>query len=314
MPPATKIGTSAASGGNISWASTEVETGPIWPPASIPSMTSASTPERISFLASASAGAKQISLAPLALIRSIAPGGGRPPARTTWLTSWLRADVDQLDQHRVHGDQIDAERPVGALLGLGDLGVEQIGRHRAAGDHPERAGIGQSRDEVALRDPAHRAAEDRDLAAEEVGAALHQPRRGGRGRSCDVATSLTLLILRIEPVGGVEHAHRELGIFLGDQHRDLDLRGGDGEDVDAAVGERLEHRRGDAGIGAHADADRADLDDVGVGEDLGRSRPSRCAFSSTVDGCGRATAVGHGEGEVALLAARAARSGRSCRH
>ena len=87
MPPATKIGSSAESGGNISWASTEVETGPIWPPASIPSITSASTPERISFFASASAGAKQINLAPLPLIRSIAPGGGSPPARTTWVTS-----------------------------------------------------------------------------------------------------------------------------------------------------------------------------------------------------------------------------------
>ena len=39
----------------------------MWPPASIPSITSASAPERISFLASASAGAKAISLAPLAL-------------------------------------------------------------------------------------------------------------------------------------------------------------------------------------------------------------------------------------------------------
>src|SRR4051812_4608090 len=32
-------------------------------------------------------GAKQMSLAPLPLIRSIAPPGGSPPARTTWLTS-----------------------------------------------------------------------------------------------------------------------------------------------------------------------------------------------------------------------------------
>ena len=72
--------------GRISCASTEVETGPIWPPASMPSITSASTPERISFLASASAGAKPISFAPLALIRSIAPPGGKPAASTTWPT------------------------------------------------------------------------------------------------------------------------------------------------------------------------------------------------------------------------------------
>jgi hypothetical protein len=113
--------------GRISCASTEVETGPIWPPASIPSITSASAPERISFLASASAGAKQISLAPLPLIRSIAPPGGKPAGEHDMGDLMLGADVDQLAQLRVHGDQVDAERLVGALLGLGDLGVEQLG-------------------------------------------------------------------------------------------------------------------------------------------------------------------------------------------
>ena len=39
----------------------------------------------------------------------------------------LRADIDQLAKLRVHGDEVDAERPVGARLGLGDLGVEQLG-------------------------------------------------------------------------------------------------------------------------------------------------------------------------------------------
>ncbi len=175
MPPATKIGTSAESGGNISWASTEVETGPIWPPASIPSITSASTPERISFFASANAGAKQINLAPLPLIRSIAPGGGSPPARTTWLTSCfaqtsIRSEIIGCMVIRLTPNGFD-----GPLLRLGDLGVEQIGGHRAAGDDAERAGVGERGDEVALRDPAHRAAEDGDLAAEEIGAALHQP-------------------------------------------------------------------------------------------------------------------------------------------
>ena len=86
MPPATNTGMSLDTAGRISWASTDVATGPMWPPASMPSMTKASAPERISFLASASAGAKQISLAPLPLIRSMAPPGGRPPASTTWLT------------------------------------------------------------------------------------------------------------------------------------------------------------------------------------------------------------------------------------
>jgi enoyl-[acyl-carrier protein] reductase II len=43
--------------------------------------------DRISFFARARAGVKAISLAPLLLIRSIAPPGGRPPARTTCVTS-----------------------------------------------------------------------------------------------------------------------------------------------------------------------------------------------------------------------------------
>jgi hypothetical protein len=37
----------------------------------------------------------------------------------------------------------------------------------------------------------------------------------------------------VEPVGGVEHAHGELGIFLRQKHRHLDLAGRDREDVDA---------------------------------------------------------------------------------
>jgi hypothetical protein len=75
-----------ASSGRISCASTLVATGPIWPPASMPSMTSASAPERSSFLPSASVGAKQITLAPAALIASTLPLGGMPPASTTWPT------------------------------------------------------------------------------------------------------------------------------------------------------------------------------------------------------------------------------------
>ena len=140
----------------------------------MPSITSASTPERISFFASASAGAKQISFAPFALIRSIAPPGRQAAGEHDMADSMLRADVDQLDELRVHGDQVDAERLRRPRLGLGDLGVEQLGRHRAAGDHAEAAGVGDRGDEVALRNPAHRAAQDRDLAAEELGAAVHQ--------------------------------------------------------------------------------------------------------------------------------------------
>ena len=151
-----------------------METGPMWPPASMPSITSASAPERISFFASARAGAKQTSLAPLPLIRSIAPPRRKAAGEDDVADIMLGADIDQLRELRVHGDEVDAERAVRAHFRLGDLGVEQLGSHRAAGDHTEAAGIGDGGDEVALADPAHRAAHDRDVAAKEFGAAVHQ--------------------------------------------------------------------------------------------------------------------------------------------
>src|SRR5437899_2308954 len=89
IPPATNTGTSRISG-RISWASTLVETGPIWPPASIPSMMIASAPERSSFLASTSAGAKHITLARPVRMRAMAAPGGSPPASTMWPTRWSR--------------------------------------------------------------------------------------------------------------------------------------------------------------------------------------------------------------------------------
>jgi hypothetical protein len=82
MPPATNTGTSVTTG-RISCASTPSDTGPMWPPASDPSMTIASTPVRTSFFAKAAVGAKHISLAPAALIAAIAAPAGRPPASTT---------------------------------------------------------------------------------------------------------------------------------------------------------------------------------------------------------------------------------------
>jgi hypothetical protein len=79
---------------------------------------------------------------------------------------------------------------------------------------------------------------------------------------------LSLLIQadRIQPIGGVQHAHGQFGLVLVDQHRNLDLAGRDRLDVDPAIGQRLEHRRGNAGVAAHADADDADLGDLAVGD------------------------------------------------
>ena len=53
-------------------------------------------PERISFLASDSAGAKAISLAPLALILVDRPAGRQPAGEHDMADAMLRADVDQL--------------------------------------------------------------------------------------------------------------------------------------------------------------------------------------------------------------------------
>ena len=86
MPPATKIGSCSPSSGSISCARTDVATGPICPPASLPSITKASTPDRANFLARVSAGAKQITFAPNSLIASMLPLGGNPPASTTCVT------------------------------------------------------------------------------------------------------------------------------------------------------------------------------------------------------------------------------------
>jgi hypothetical protein len=85
----------------------------------------------------------------------------------------LLADFDQVEELRVHRDQIDAERLVGERLGPGDLRIELLGVHRAAGDHAEAAGVGDCGDEVALGHPGHGAAEDGDLAAQEFTATGH---------------------------------------------------------------------------------------------------------------------------------------------
>ena len=116
-----------------------------------------------------------ISLAPPSFTARTAPPGGMPPASTMWPTLASQADPDQVVELRVHGDQVDAERPVGQRLGAGDLGREQVRVHRAAGDHAEAAGVGDRRDQVALADPAHRAAHDGDV--------------GSRGTRCRAPTA-----------------------------------------------------------------------------------------------------------------------------
>src|SRR6185437_7098531 len=67
----------------------------------------------------------------------------------------------------------------------------------------------------------------------------------------------------IQPVQAVQRAHRQIALRGVDQHRKFDLGGGDGEDVDLLLRQRLERLGGDAGVAAHADADDRDLGDVG---------------------------------------------------
>ena len=92
------------------------------------------------------------------------------------------ANAHQVVELRVHGDEVDAERQAGHRLGGGDLLFQQLRPHRAAGDDAEAAGIGDGGDQMALADPAHRAAHDGDARAQEGTAARPQPVQLGAGR------------------------------------------------------------------------------------------------------------------------------------
>ena len=193
----------------------------------------------------------------------------------------LGADVDQLAQLRVHGDEVDPERLGRARLGLGDLGIEQFGVHRPAGDHAEAAGIADRGDEVALADPAHRPAEDGIFGAEELGPAMHQLLQPQRPRvAMDAALFGNHAFAAhavspgacVEPERRVEHAHGKLHFILGDQHADLDFARADREQVDAPVGQRREHRRRQPRVGADADPDDRHLGDRRIGQQFLDSR------------------------------------------
>ena len=66
----------------------------------------------------------------------------------------------------------------------------------------------------------------------------------------------------------MQRAQGLFGVFLGDQHADLDLGRRDDLDVYAFFGQGLEHALGDAGMRAHADADDRNLDHVGIGNQV----------------------------------------------
>src|SRR6185437_14364803 len=86
---------------------------------------------------------------------------------------------------------------------------------------------------------------------------LHRAENAGKSR---FAVSPAEGILRlVQPVQRMQRAHRQFGIGGIDQHRELDLGGRDGADIDAAFRQRLKRHGGDAGVAAHADADDRDL-------------------------------------------------------
>src|SRR5438552_8564492 len=112
------------------------------------------------------------------------------------------ADIDQLQELRVHRDQVDPERALGQRGGGRYLRAQQVGRHRARGDDAKPAGIGNRRDQVALRHPGHRPAHNGEIGAEKGAAALPQPVELGAPavvlgarRSCGVRPNL-------RPLGG----------------------------------------------------------------------------------------------------------------
>ena len=131
MPPATNTGTSRISG-RISCASTLVATGPIWPPASMPSITMRIGARAHQLLGDRPApGRSTSSLAPPAS-RAACAAGRQAAGEHDMPDLVIEADLDQLLELRMHGDEVDAERPVGSARGRRDLGREQGGRHRAA--------------------------------------------------------------------------------------------------------------------------------------------------------------------------------------
>ncbi len=62
----------------------------------------------------------------------------------------------------------------------------------------------------------------------------------------------------------MQRLHRQFHVFPVDEHGNLDFRGGDDLDVDVFRSKRLEHRRCNPRVRAHADADHRDLGHFGV--------------------------------------------------
>src|SRR5215472_5505986 len=283
MPPATKTGTLRRCG-RISCANTAVETGPIWPPASMPSMTMASAPMRTSFLAMASAGAKQSSFAPDSLMRLTAAAGGKPPASTTWPT---RALAQTSTSARSCGWSVMRLTPKGRVVSAAVAAISaascggfiepqamtpkpppfEMAETRWRSDTHVMAPPMMARSTPRNAVPRRHKSSSRRRAPAPAGSDPEAMRRSASGIIASAG---------VEAVGGVERAKSEFGVFLGDEDAHLYLGRGDHLDVDVLFGERLEHLLRHAGMAAHADADHGNLHHIGIW--LQRLEPERRAL------------------------------------
>src|SRR5690606_31134854 len=227
----------------------------MWPPASIPSMTSASPPERSSFFASASVGANTMTFAPNALIASTLPLGGIPPASTTWPTPCLPQTSISSNSIgcmviRLTPNGLPVSAFVPAISASSSSGV--IAPHAITPNPP------------ALLIAATRLRSDTQLIAPHR-IAWSQPRKAAprasssRSRARPLRGNALTGSFRVEAIGGVQDAHRQFRLILVDQDGHLDLAGRYRLDIDAALAQRLEHHGGDARMALHAHAHDADL-------------------------------------------------------
>src|SRR5208282_979372 len=292
MPPATKTGTSVTCG-RISCARTPVETGPICPPASMPSMTMASAPMRMSFLAIASDGAKHTSFAPDCLMRATAGAGGNAPANTTWPTLCLvQTSISSIRS----GWSVIKLTPKGFLVSFWVAAISSSSslafiEPQAMTPKPpplEMAATRWRSDTQVMAPPMMASSVPRKA----------RPRAHSRSSQrrpkpdvpavmgCDLSSG-------IQPVGGMQRAQRQLGVLLGDQHAHLDLGGRDHQDVDVLLRQRRKHLLRHAGVAAHADADDRDLDHVRIGLERGIAERLLLRLERLY----RARQIGFGDGE-----------------
>src|SRR5262245_5013072 len=223
----------------------------------MPSMTMASTPERTSFLAITRAGAKHITLAPC-LMREMAAPGGRPPANTIWPTLWSRhTSTSSISWGwsviRLTPNGMSVRAAVAAISfdsRSGDMEPEAITPKPPALDRADT----RWRSETQVMAPPMIASSD---------PRKRRPRSHSLSRWSRAACRFTGSH-RVQTVGRMQAAHGELGVFLGDQHADLDFGSGDDLDVDTLFRQRLEHALRHTGVAAHADTDYRYFHHIGI--------------------------------------------------